>query len=37
MRIATHTIQAGTVLSIIVRHVKHMAWEADKKDIKLYD
>lgn len=35
MRIPTHTVKAGTVLSIIVRHVKHMAWEADKMDIKL--
>lgn len=37
MRIPTHTIQAGTVLSVVVRHVKHVAWEADKTDIKLYE
>lgn len=37
MRIPTHTIQGGTVLSVVMRHVKHVAWEADKMDIKLYE
>lgn len=35
MGIPTHAIKAGAMLGIIVRHVKHMAWAVNKRDIKL--
>lgn len=35
MGIPTHAIKAGAVLGVIVRHVKHMAWAVNKRDIKL--
>lgn len=31
MRIPAHTIKAGTVLGIIMWHVKYMAWKEKKK------
>lgn len=37
MRIPAHTIKAGTVLGIIMWHVKYMAWKEKKRPTLRYE